>query len=48
MDDQILEANPLSDLESRQDDLLRRLAELDSRVEKALSEWLSEKAAERN
>lgn len=42
MDDSKCQANTLDELEARQDDLLRRLAELDRRVEKVLAEWLSE------
>lgn len=37
-------ANPLPDLEALQDDVLRRLEELNGRVEQVLAEWLSEKA----
>ena len=45
MDECALQANPLPDLEARQDEVLRRLEELDVRVERVLAEWLSEKAA---
>jgi len=45
MDECALSANPLPDLEALQDDVLRRLEELNGRVEQVLAEWLSEKAA---
>jgi hypothetical protein len=48
MNDQAAEAIPLSELEARQDDVLRRLEELDGRVTRALAEWISEKAASKS
>jgi hypothetical protein len=45
MDECALPANPLPDLEALQDDVLRRLEELNGRVEKVLAEWSSEKTA---
>jgi len=47
MDGSTLRIDPLSELEARQDDVLRRLEELDREVEKALIDCLSEKAASR-
>jgi hypothetical protein len=44
MVDQAVQAIPLSDLEARQDEILRRLEELDCRVSRVLDEWVSEKA----
>lgn len=43
MEDRAVQSDPLSELESRQDDVLRRLEELGRRVETALAEWLAEK-----
>lgn len=39
MDDTANRLDILLDLEARHDDLLRRLEELDKRVEKVLAEW---------
>lgn len=39
MDDTATRLDVLLDLEARHDDLLRRLEELDKRVEKVLAEW---------
>ncbi len=43
MEDRFPPPNALADLEARQDEILRRLDELDRQVEKALAQWLSEK-----
>jgi hypothetical protein len=43
MEDRIAQPEVLSELEARQDEVLRRLDELDRQVEKALAEWLTEK-----
>jgi hypothetical protein len=48
MDDHSVQFDCVGDLESRQDDVLRRLAELDAAVERALAEWLPEKTAGRD
>jgi hypothetical protein len=39
--DRRAELDFLTELEQRQDDLLRRLEELDRRVERVLAEWMS-------
>jgi hypothetical protein len=43
MDDRLLAPDAFSELEARQDEILRRLEELDRQVEKAVAQWLSEK-----
>jgi hypothetical protein len=43
MEDRIARPEVLNELEARQDEVLRRLDELDQQVEKALAEWLPEK-----
>jgi len=48
MDGQAVQGIPLADLEARQDDVLRKLEELDGRVAKVLAEWISEKATSKS
>jgi hypothetical protein len=48
MDEHLAQLDCVGDLESRQDDVLRRLAELDAAVERALAEWLPVKTAGRD
>jgi hypothetical protein len=45
--DYTAQIDTLAELETRQEDLLKRLEDLDARVEKVLAEWLSTRNPEK-